>query len=51
MFANVMQNITDNMRMGLEYVRFDTHYVNQTSSNHEPNALDHRVQFSTYYYF
>lgn len=50
-FVNVMQNITNNLRIGVEYARFDTHYLNLTVGSPEYNALDHRVQVSTFYYF
>jgi hypothetical protein len=45
MFANVMQDFTSNIRAGLEYARFDTHYVSGQ------DAVDHRIQLSTWYRF
>lgn len=45
LFANVIKDFTDHLRVALEYDRFDTHYL----SGAEP--VDHRGQLSTYYFF
>lgn len=60
MFANIMQDMTDNIRLGVEYVRFDTHYLNSfATGNPIPagtkastnDAIDNRVQVSAWYRF
>jgi hypothetical protein len=55
MFANVMQDISPNIRVGVEYARFDTHYSNSPAAyggtNAGYDAIDHRVQLSTWYRF
>jgi len=50
MFANVMQDMTKEIRVGLEYATFDTHFA--TAGAHLSNdATDNRVQLSTWYRF
>ena len=45
MFVNVVQDFTDHVRAGVEYSRFDDHYLAGAA------GIDHRVQFSTWYRF
>ena len=47
MFVNVVQDFTNNVRAGIEYSRFDDHYIGGAGSN----AIDHRLQLSTWYRF
>jgi hypothetical protein len=56
----VMQDCTDNIRIGAEYVRFDTHYLNSfVTGNPIPagtkpstnDAIDNRIQLSAWYRF
>jgi len=51
MFANVMEDFTPNVRVGLEYARFDEHFTGTYGNVTGPNDLDHRIQFSTWYRF
>ncbi len=52
MFVNIMQDFTPNIRAGLEYARYDTHYVNSTTATSAGvDAIDHRIQLSTWYRF
>ncbi len=44
-FFNVVQDFTNNVRAGVEYSRFDDHYLSGAT------AIDHRVQLSTWYRF
>jgi hypothetical protein len=49
-FGNVIQDFTPNVRVGIEYSRFDDHYLN-VAATANPNGIDHRVQLSTWYRF
>jgi len=52
MFANVMQDLTKEIRVGLEYASFDTHYSPSFGGvNKFTDAIDNRVQLSTWYRF
>jgi hypothetical protein len=53
MFVNVMQDMTKEIRVGLEYASFDTHYSPQfgTAGSKFSDAIDNRVQLSTWYRF
>ena len=52
MFVNVMQDLTKEMRVGLEYASFDTHYSPSFGGiNKFTDAVDNRVQLSTWYRF
>ena len=53
MFVNVMQDFTKEIRVGLEYASFDTHYSPQfgTAGSKFSDAIDNRVQLSTWYRF
>jgi hypothetical protein len=44
-FVNVMQDLSKNTRIALEYDQFVTHYVNGTQ------GTDQRLQLSSWYYF
>lgn len=47
LFANVVHDFNSNIRAGVEYDRFDTHYVAGTGYD----ALDHRVMAAGWYRF
>lgn len=44
-WANIMQNLNAHMRLGLEFLHYQTHYVNNT------NPTDDRQQLTFWYYF
>jgi hypothetical protein len=45
-FANVVHDFSSNIRFGLEYARFDTHYSTQNG-----DVLDHRTELTGWYRF
>jgi hypothetical protein len=53
MFVNVMQDFTKEIRAGLEFATFDTHYTTAFggAANNFTDAIDNRVQLSTWYRF
>jgi hypothetical protein len=48
-FANVMQDVSKSVRVGLEVAQFSTHYTSAT--NGVQNPTDNRIQLSTWYRF
>jgi hypothetical protein len=52
MFANVMEDLTPAIRVGLEYASYDTHYSPAFGGvNNFTDAIDNRCQLSTWYRF
>jgi len=51
LFVNVMQDFTPAVRVGLEYAWFDTHYVAAFDAMGNHDAIDNRVQLSSWYRF
>ncbi len=52
MFANLMHDFNANIRAGVEYDRFDTHYVTgAVGTGSGSDAIDHRVMVSSWYRF
>jgi hypothetical protein len=53
MFVNVMQDFTKEIRAGLEFATFDTHYTTAFggAASNFTDAIDNRVQLSTWYRF
>ena len=53
MFVNIMQDLSKNVRVGLEYAEYATNYLSNNKTETGPNvtAYDHRVQLSSWYRF
>lgn len=50
-FVNVMQDVTSNVRVALEYDQFMTHYTDFSATLPGVTATDNRIQLSTWYRF
>jgi hypothetical protein len=50
-FANIVQDFTNNVRVGVEYSRFDDHYIKGGANVAPIDGIDHRIQLSTWYRF
>lgn len=48
-FVNAMQDVSKNVRVGLEVAQYMTHYT--AATNNVQNPVDNRVQLSTWYRF
>jgi len=50
-FLNVMEDLTKQIRVGAEYERITTHYLNDSPAGSNNSPFNDRVQLSAYFRF